>query len=98
MLVGNHEMGRNDLEISSAHLFALIPNVAVIDIPYMYNEQNNTSIMFLPYVLENNRKPLGRTPIEVELSKWFSKAFDDVTDGKLSPLREREFIKLCKSL
>ena len=58
MLVGNHEMGRNDLEISSAHLFALIPNVAVIDIPYMYNEQNNTSIMFLPYVLENNRKPL----------------------------------------
>lgn len=58
MLVGNHEMGRNDLEISSAHLFALIPNVAVIDVPYMYNEQNNTSIMFLPYVLENNRKPL----------------------------------------
>lgn len=58
MLVGNHEMGRNDLEISSAHLFTLIPNVAVIDIPYMYNEQNNTSIMFLPYVLENNRKPL----------------------------------------
>ena len=58
MLVGNHEMGRNDLEISSAHLFTLIPNVAVIDVPYMYNEQNNTSIMFLPYVLENNRKPL----------------------------------------
>lgn len=58
MLVGNHEMGRNDLEISSAHLFTLIPNVTVIDVPYMYNEQNNTSIMFLPYVLENNRKPL----------------------------------------
>jgi hypothetical protein len=50
------------------------------------------------YVLENNRKPLGRTPIEVELSKWFSKAFADVTDGKLSPLREREFIELCKAL
>ena len=50
------------------------------------------------FVIENNRKPSGRNPIEVELSKWFSKALDDVTDGKLSPLREREFIKLCKSL
>ena len=58
MLVGNHEMGRNNLELSSSHLFALIPHIAVLDCPYMYNEQNGTSIMFLPYVLENNRKPL----------------------------------------
>lgn len=58
MLVGNHEMGRGNLELSSAHIFALIPNVAVIDFPYMYNENNCTSIMFLPYVLENNREPL----------------------------------------
>lgn len=58
ILVGNHEMGRSDLELSSAHLFTLIPNVVVIDFPYMYNEDNDTSIMFLPYVLENNRKPL----------------------------------------
>ena len=58
MLVGNHEMGRNDLELSSAHLFSLIPNVSVIDFPYMYNENNGTSILFLPYILENYRRPL----------------------------------------
>ena len=58
MLVGNHEMGRNNLELSSSHLFALIPHIAIIDSPYMYNENNGTSIMFLPYILENNRKPL----------------------------------------
>lgn len=50
------------------------------------------------YVLENKRKPSGRNSIEHELSKWFSKALDDISDGKLSPLREKEFIKLCKSL
>ena len=34
-LVGNHEMGRNNLELSSSHLFALIPHIAVLDCPYM---------------------------------------------------------------
>lgn len=50
------------------------------------------------FVLANNRQPSGSNPIEVELVKWFSKALNDVTDGKLTPLREREFVKLCKSL
>lgn len=50
------------------------------------------------FVLANNRQPSGRSPIEAELAKWFSKALDDVADGKLTPLREREFIKLCQSL
>lgn len=50
------------------------------------------------FVLANDRQPSGRNPIEAELAKWFSKALDDVADGKLTPLREREFIKLCQSL
>lgn len=58
MIVGNHEMGRSNLELSSAHLFALIPQCGVIDFPYVINESNNTSLMFLPYVLEKDRKPL----------------------------------------
>lgn len=58
MLVGNHEMGRNNLELSSSHLFALIPHIDIIDSPYMFNEENGTSIMFLPYILESNRTPL----------------------------------------
>lgn len=58
MIVGNHEMGRSTLELSSAHLFTLIPQCDVIDFPYVLNETNNTSLMFLPYVLEKDRKPL----------------------------------------
>lgn len=50
------------------------------------------------FVLANDRKPSERNPIEAELVKWFSKALNDVADGKLTPLREREFIKLCQSL
>lgn len=58
MIVGNHEMGRSNLEHSSAHLFALIPNTEVVDTHYVYNTYDGTSLVFLPYVLENNRKPL----------------------------------------
>lgn len=50
------------------------------------------------FLHENDRKPSVRIPKEAELAKWFSKALDDVADGNLSPQREREFIKLCKSL
>lgn len=66
-LVGNHEMGRGNLEVSSSHLFTLIPQVTVLDSPYVFNENNNTSIMFLPYVLENNRKPLKEYFKDIEL-------------------------------
>lgn len=58
MIVGNHEMGRSNLEHSSAHLFALIPNTEVVDTHYVYNTYDGTSIVFLPYVLEANRRPL----------------------------------------
>lgn len=59
MLVGNHEMGRGNLELSSAHLFALIPNCEVIDSLYVLNETNGTTLVFLPYILENDRKSLS---------------------------------------
>jgi DNA repair exonuclease SbcCD nuclease subunit len=67
MIVGNHEMGRSNLELSSAHLFALIPQCGVIDFPYVINETNNTSLMFLPYVLEKDRKPLKEYFEDIEL-------------------------------
>jgi DNA repair exonuclease SbcCD nuclease subunit len=57
MIVGNHEMGRGNLEHSSAHLFELIPRCAVID-KIRVKSDLNTSIVFLPYILETNRKPL----------------------------------------
>lgn len=50
------------------------------------------------FVLNNRRKPSNRNSKEAELATWFSKAFNDVAEGKLSPLCKSEFIKLCKSL
>ena len=56
-LVGNHEMGLNDLSFSSSHTFNLHDNFEVIDEP-TYLEQNN--ICFIPYILESDRKPFSK--------------------------------------
>ena len=58
-IVGNHEGLTNDLSISSAHLLSLIPNAQVIDKPFIeYGE--NYHILYLPYILEQDRKPLAK--------------------------------------
>lgn len=57
-LVGNHEMGINDLSYSSSHLFEYIDiykGSTVIDTPTMY-EWSNCNVYFLPYILEEQRK------------------------------------------
>ena len=56
-IVGNHEMGRSNLEFSSAHLFNLCPNSCVIDNVSVIHSAD-TNIIFLPYILELDRKPL----------------------------------------
>lgn len=68
MLVGNHEMGRSNLEQSSSHLFALVPYITVIDYPHVYNTQDNTSIVFLPYILEHNKRPLQEYIESIQLN------------------------------
>lgn len=55
-LVGNHEMGINNLSISSAHLLNLKTNIEVIDKP-TYKCFFEDGFLFLPYILEENRKP-----------------------------------------
>lgn len=58
-ITGNHEMGRGNLEFSSAHLFNLCPNTFTIDTVSCINDDENcTNIVLLPYILESNRKPL----------------------------------------
>ena len=57
-LVGNHEMGLNTLEYSSAHLFKLAPSSCVVDKPEQFLVEN-TEICFLPYILESKRKTLS---------------------------------------
>lgn len=56
-IVGNHEMGRGNLEHSSSHLFSLLPTASVVDEVKFYNT-NDTTIVSIPYILESNRKPL----------------------------------------
>ena len=66
-LVGNHEMGSANLQINSINLFELFDNYLfnsnhvkpfyVIDKEYSMAIKN-LDILFLPYILENNRKSL----------------------------------------
>lgn len=57
-IVGNHEMGRNDLSISSSHVLNLIPHVAIMNSVQEFM-LGNTRVVFLPYILESDRKPLS---------------------------------------
>lgn len=64
-LVGNHEMGINNLKYNSANIFNLIPNSEVISQPGVLklshgdNITPDTELCFLPYILESNRQPLS---------------------------------------
>ena len=56
-LVGNHELGLSTQDFNSAYLFSLIGNNTVVSEPYCF-DVGDTSICLLPYILEDNRKPL----------------------------------------
>ena len=59
-LVGNHEMGLNNLTYSSTHAFNLNENMKVIDKPTtFYYAENNMSIIYIPYILEDSRNDLN---------------------------------------
>lgn len=60
-LVGNHEMGMNDLSYSSSHVFDYIDIVGgshVIDRATSY-QLNGVTLHFVPYILEEHRKSLN---------------------------------------
>ena len=54
-LCGNHEMGSNDLQFNSVNALLSVPNAEVID---TIHSLNCPKILLLPYILEENRKPL----------------------------------------
>lgn len=59
-LVGNHEMGKNDLSLSTAHLLSLCDNIEVIDTPTIeVNAKTRYNLVYLPYILEEDRKPIS---------------------------------------
>ena len=57
-LVGNHEMARSDLVVSSAHVFEGWNNISVIDKPLYTVSSEKYDIVYLPYILQSDRKPL----------------------------------------
>lgn len=60
-IIGNHEMGRSNLQFSSSHLFNLCPHTVVIDEPFKnchMTEEGICEICYLPYILEGDRKSL----------------------------------------
>lgn len=54
-LVGNHEMGINNLLFSSAHVLNPVAEATIMDEPIKY-DWDGCEICFLPYVLEEDRK------------------------------------------
>lgn len=59
-LTGNHETNVSSLEFSTADLFKLCPNVAVLSSPQQYFiDGTSVEFCFLPYVLERNRKSIA---------------------------------------
>ena len=54
-LCGNHEMGDKFHHSSSLKLFSLVPNCEVIDKPTLRYDDENCYLIFLPYMLEENR-------------------------------------------
>lgn len=50
------------------------------------------------FVKNNHRRPKNSIYEERNLSKWFSKAYKDFSDGDLTSGQETAFIKLCKIL
>lgn len=57
-LCGNHEMGSNDLQFNSVNALLSVPNAKVIDTVQSLNTSGYPKLLFLPYILEENRKPL----------------------------------------
>lgn len=57
-LVGNHEMGSNDLKISSTEIFNMRMGMLVITSPCTYHI-GDIELCFLPYILEENREELS---------------------------------------
>lgn len=59
-IVGNHEIQLENLQISSAHLFNLIPNSHVVDTPTM-DGGFGYNLLYLPYCKEENRVSIKDT-------------------------------------
>lgn len=58
MLIGNHETSSKSLAHTSTHYFLTKPNFTLVDSP-MSVDVGDSMLYFLPYIFEDNRKPLN---------------------------------------
>lgn len=58
-LVGNHDMGINNLSYSSSHIFQGIKNHHVIDKPMSLTFEQGIVLYFIPYILEEEKRHFG---------------------------------------
>lgn len=84
-IVGNHELGRNDLYFSSTSLFKLANSYIIDNIEDEFID--NTRMIYLPYVLEDNRKELGEYfNHSIEASKTILLSHNDIKGIQLGPI------------
>lgn len=57
-LVGNHEASLKNLKLASTHILHLKDHCDIIDEPLSMLYDNKVEICFLPYISEENRKPI----------------------------------------
>ena len=99
ILVGNHEMGRTDLKISSAHIFlsqlaSQTGNVEVIDVP-SYTVLEDYALVYIPYILESSRQPLGKYfPMTFQKLKYFVFSHNDIAGINLGKFTSKDGFKL----
>lgn len=73
LLVGNHEMGINNLDYSSAHLFNLCPGLEIINKPHVeIAEDDSCTFAYLPYILKPDKR------IEEYFNDYEIRPFDTV--------------------
>lgn len=57
-IVGNHESGLSTLEFNSTSALSHIERNLVVNVPLFSPVDDKTELLFLPYITEDNRKPL----------------------------------------
>lgn len=86
-IVGNHESGVSSLVYSSTKVFSGYKgNNSVVDTPMIYPLDENTEILFLPYITEDNRKPLKEyTKDRNPNKKLIILSHNDIKDFQMGP-------------
>lgn len=89
-LVGNHEVSGSNMIFNSTNIFDLAEfNVITEPCIKKYNNFDNTELCFLPYILNNNRKPL-KDYFDTNHTKRIIFSHNDIKDIQLGQFISKE--------